>query len=210
METNAEYLKDISEIRTMMEKSSRFISLSGLAGVFAGIFAISGAAFAYYSPLLSPYTRYADNVLGIDHPTTSIILLALDAIVVLVLSIASGIFFTTRKAKKNGLNTWDSVAKRLVINLMLPLIAGGIFSLALLYHGLIGLVAPATLLFYGIALLNGSKYTYNDIRYLGICQIVLGLIASFYPGYGLFFWVIGFGILHIVYGISMYYKYESQ
>ncbi len=206
---DSEYLKDISEIRTMMERSSRFISLSGLSGVFAGIFALCGAAFAYYSPALRSYSRYADNLLGVSHPFTEIALLIFVAIIVLVLSLSAGVYFTTRKARKNGLKIWDAVAKRLVINLMLPLIAGGLFCLALLYHGIIGLVAPATLVFYGIALLNGSKYTYNDIRYLGICEIILGIIASFFVGYGFIFWTIGFGVLHIVYGISMYYKYES-
>jgi hypothetical protein len=206
---DTDYLKDISEIRTMMEKSSRFISLSGLSGVFAGIFAIAGAAFAYYSPALGRYTRFADNVIGVEHPFTEIVMLTLVAMLVLILSLAAGVFFTSRKAKKHGLKTWDATAKRLVINLMLPLMAGGLFCLALIYHGIIGLVAPATLVFYGIALLNGSKYTYNDIRYLGICEIVLGIIASFFPGYGLFFWVVGFGVLHIVYGVSMYYKYDS-
>ena len=207
---STDYLKDISEIRTMMERSSRFISLSGLSGVCAGIIAIAGAAFAYYSSVLGHYTRFADNVIGTYHSFTEIALLVLDAAVVLALSIAASIYFATRKARVQGLKIWDSSAKRLVINLMIPLIAGGFFCLALLYHGLIVLLPPATLIFYGIALLNGSKYTYNDIRYLGICEIILGLLASFYPGYGLFFWTIGFGVLHIFYGVSMYYKYESK
>ena len=196
---STDYLKDISEIRTMMERSSRFISLSGLSDVCAGIIAIAGAALAYYF-----------SVLGTDHSFTKITLLVIYAVVVLALSIASGIYFATRKARLQGLKIWDSSAKRLVINLMIPLIAGGLFCLALIYHGLIALLSPATLIFYGIALLNGNKYTYNDIRYLGICEIILGLLASFYTDYGLFFWTIGFGILHMFYGVSMYYKYESK
>jgi hypothetical protein len=43
---------------------------------------------------------------------------------------------------------------------------------------------------------------------LGICEIGLGLIASIYMGYGLLFWAVGFGVLHIIYGIVMYMKYE--
>ena len=210
METkSAEYLKDLTEIRSMMEKSSRFISLSGLSGICAGLLAIAGAAFAYFSPTLSHYL-FDGNAFGIDYPSSVIALLALDAVVVLILSLAGGIYFTTRKARARGLKVWDASARRLVINLLLPLVAGGFFCLSLIYHGLIPLVAPATLVFYGIALLNGSKYTYNDIRYLGICEIILGLIASFYPGYGLLFWTVGFGALHILYGVSMYYKYERE
>ena len=114
-----------------------------------------------------------------------------------------------RKAKRKGLPVWDSTAKRLLLNLLIPLATGGLFCLVLLYHRQVGMIAPATLIFYGLALLNASKYTLNDIRYLGILEIIIGLIASVYIGYGLLFWAVGFGVLHIVYGIVMYSKYEK-
>jgi len=132
-----------------------------------------------------------------------------DAAIVLILAISSGIFFTTRQARKKGLKMWDASSRRLLINMAIPLVAGGIFCLGLLYHDLFGLVAPATLVFYGLACLNASKYTLNDIRYLGILEITLGLIATFFLGFGLEFWAFGFGVLHIVYGLIMYYKYEQ-
>ncbi|HET6246042.1 MAG: hypothetical protein H0V01_10250 [Bacteroidetes bacterium] len=210
MEQKENYLKDISEIRSLMERSSRFISLSGLSGVFAGVFALLGAAFAYYL-LGMKYNRHYYDVLSNSEDYSSLIYkIVLIALCVLVASIGAGVFFTTRKAKKQGLKIWDKTARKLLINISIPLIAGGLFCMALLYHGIIGLVAPATLVFYGLALLNGSKYTLDDIRYLGICQIILGLISSFYIGYGLLFWASGFGVLHIVYGTAMYFKYESK
>ena len=126
----------------------------------------------------------------------------------LTLSIGGGIFFTTRKAKKKNLPIWDATAKRLVIHLFIPLAAGGIFCLILLFHRDVHLIAPATLLFYGLGLINASKYTLSDIRYLGFTEIILGLIASIFVGYGLLFWAMGFGVMHIIYGAVMYYKYE--
>ena len=60
----------------------------------------------------------------------------------------------------------------------------------------------------GLALINGSKYTLSDIRYLGLCQVVLGCICIFVPAWGLTFWAIGFGGLHILYGIVMWNKYK--
>jgi hypothetical protein len=132
----------------------------------------------------------------------------IDAMFVLVASIVVGLILTWRSAKKNGQTIWDATAKRMLINLMIPLVTGGFFCMILLMHGLIGLVAPVTLIFYGLALINGSKYTLDDIRYLGICEIILGLLASIFIGYGLLFWAIGFGVLHIVYGMLMYNKYE--
>jgi hypothetical protein len=211
MENKTDYIKDITEIRSLMERSSRFISLSGLAGVFAGIFAIAGAGIAYLYLDLGNYSNYYEGALK-DSATYEhfVNFFILDAVLVLFASLGGGILFTMLKAKKDGLKIWDRTAQRLVLNLIIPLITGGIFCLALLYHGAFGLVAPATLIFYGLALLNGSKYTFNDIRYLGVSEIALGLIASFYLGYGLLFWTLGFGLLHILYGTVMYFKYERK
>jgi hypothetical protein len=65
------------------------------------------------------------------------------------------------------------------------------------------------LIFYGLALINASKYTYNDIRYLGISELLIGLCSTLFLGYGLFFWAAGFGLAHIVYGALMYFKYDK-
>jgi predicted lysophospholipase L1 biosynthesis ABC-type transport system permease subunit len=192
----------------MMERSSRFISLSGLSGVCAGIFALCGAAAAYVK--LNSFDSGNYRTLGRDELMDTILYLLLDATIVLLLSVTTGIVLTVRNSKKKGVKIWDATAKRLLINLMIPLITGGLFCLIMLYHGIIGLVAPATLLFYGLALINASKYTLNDVRYLGICEIILGLIASVYVHNGLLFWAIGFGVLHIIYGTVMYLKYERN
>lgn len=208
MNQSKDYLQDLSDIRNMMEKSSRFISLSGLSGVFAGVFALIGA-YAAHSYLQGNIYTYQEFISLAQYSETMNFLL-LDAIFVLVLSITTGILLTTRKARKNGQKLLDATAKRLLINLFIPLAAGGIFCIALLLRGDIALIAPCTLLFYGISLLNASKYTFNDIRYLGICQILLGLISAFYVGYGLLFWSLGFGVLHILYGSLMYFKYERK
>jgi len=204
--TQADHLKQLTDIREIMEKSSRFISLSGLSGVFAGFFALVGAGIFYY---------YCLNQLGVDILTSNHThLLILDentmlyglfiATIILVLSIGCGIYFTTRKAKRKGLQVWHSTTWRLLINLAIPLVTGGLFCLMLLKYGLFSMVAPCTLIFYGLALLNGSKYTLEEIRYLGISEIVLGLLSMYFIGFGIIFWVIGFGILHIVYGWYMY------
>ena len=195
-----------------MERSSRFISLSGLSGVAAGMSALLGAAAVYIyldQPVFSGYRLYYADVLRYSKWGIPFVqFFILDAIIVFVLALASGIYFTTRKAKKNGQKIWDAMARRMLVNLFIPLIVGGIFCIVLYQHGEYGLVAPATLIFYGLALVNGGKYTLNDIRYLGITEIVLGIIGLFFPGFGLELWAIGFGVLHIVYGLMMYNKYE--
>ena len=191
----------------MMERSSRCISLSGLSGVFAGIFALLGAYLAYTK--LQSFYGYSRGMSGEDVVEVTVYFITI-ASSVLIASLLVGTLLTIRNSKRKGISVWDNSAKRLLINLGIPLVAGGLFCLVLLYHGIIGLVAPATLIFYGLALLNASKYTFNDIRYLGILEIILGLAASLFIGYGLFFWVFGFGVLHIVYGAVMYFKYERK
>jgi hypothetical protein len=202
----------LAEIRSLMERSSRFISLSGLSGVATGIFALIGAAFVYFYLEILPFDGkriyYVEAINSSKWGMNYITFFFLDAFIVLVAAISAGIFFTTRKAKRAGLKTWDATAKRLLINLLIPLITGGFFCLGLFYHGFLGFLAPTTLVFYGLALVNASKYTLNDIRNLGYCQIILGIISLFFLGHGLEFWAIGFGILHIIYGSLMYWKYE--
>jgi hypothetical protein len=207
-------LKALEQIRSLMEQSSRFISLSGLSGIAAGVFALLGAAGVYLYlgmvPFSQKYLYYNQARVEEKWGLSLTEFLLIDGLVVLLLGISSGIFFTTRKAKRNNQAIWDPLTQRLLINLFIPLVAGGIFCLALLYHGFIGFIAPATLIFYGLALLNASKYTLNDIRYLGLCQVGLGLIGMFFLGHGLELWAFGFGVLHILYGWLMYHKYERK
>jgi hypothetical protein len=105
---------------------------------------------------------------------------------------------------------WGGSARRLLWNTAIPLLAGGVLVIRLAYLDMGGLLAPVCLLFYGLALVNGSKYTLGEIRYLGYAQIVLGAVNCWMPGYGLYFWAVGFGVLHIVYGIWMWARYEAS
>jgi len=206
-----QHLDAIQDIRNMMRKSTRFLSLSGLSGVFAGIFALIGAAAAFfYLEFIrkhNPFTGDGKVYFTSNEVYLNFILIAGS---VLVLSVLTAYYFSNKKARKQGLSLFDHTALRALVNLCVPLAAGGIFCIALLYHGTVVYIAPAMLLFYGMALINASKYTYNDIRYFGICEIVLGLINAFNLGNGLLYWTIGFGVLHIAYGASMWFKYERK
>jgi len=137
-----------------------------------------------------------------------VIELATVAFAILILAVGSGIFFTWRKSKKIDLPIWTNTTKQMLVHSAIPLFVGGLFCIALLYHHLFALIAPSTLLFYGLALINAEKYTFSDIKYLGACEIILGCVSLFYLGYGLVFWAVGFGILHILYGIMMFKKYK--
>ncbi|HKI77959.1 MAG TPA: hypothetical protein VKA26_05430 [Ignavibacteriaceae bacterium] len=198
MEKLDDHLKDLSEIRAMMEKSSKFLSLSGLSGVSAGIFALLGAFFALQKFKEVKITGFTEGL-----PFFYISL----SLAVLLLALGFGIYFSVRNARRKNLPVWTNTTKYLLISLFIPLAAGGLFSIVLWYRGMPELIFSSTLIFYGLALLNASKYVMNEIQYLAIIEIILGLIAGI--TFGLIFWTIGFGLMHIIYGIYMYLKYEK-
>lgn len=208
---NERYFKDISEIKNIMNRSTRFISLSGISGVFAGVYAVLGAVIAkvLLADHASVYSNYDSlSARAIDPDITYQLLLVV--IAVLGLAIGTAVFLTTRKAKRNNQKVWDSTSRRLLINFFTPLVAGGIFCLVLLQYGIIGLIAPCMLIFYGLALIHASKYTLGDLKSLGYANVILGLVATQFIGYGLYFWAVGFGVFHIIYGIWMYYKHDRK
>ncbi len=206
MSNQEEQLNALNDIKKLMDRSSRFISLSGLSGVFAGVTALMGAYLAHIeiADFINSTSTYGYSLEDLEANLLKI------GFGVLVIALIGGLLLTLRQSRKKKVPFWDRTTKNLLVNLAIPLVSGGLFIIALLlvHPNTYGLVAPSCLIFYGLALINASKYTYTDIRFLGYCEIILGLISMFYIGYGLYFWAIGFGILHIVYGMLMYFKYE--
>lgn len=202
-----DYQQDIASIRSIMERSAKFVSLSGLSGILAGLYALAGSAYAYYL-LYYPYTPFGFRFYYLDE-STILVKLITTAMLVLVLSLGTGYYLSTRKAARLGLSVWNTSSKHLLINLVIPLAAGGLFTIILVSRGYYMIIASSCLIFYGLALINGSQFTYKEIRYLGLCEIALGLLSALIPGYGLIFWAIGFGVLHIAYGTFMHYRYDQ-
>ena len=205
MEEKPNYEKDLAAIRNIMERSSKFISLSGLAGIMAGFYALVASAWAYQK-------IYLDGLPIVDHVesnSTELRSFILVALLTLLASLATGLYFSHRKARKAGSQIWNATSRHLLLSISIPLGAGGAFALICLAHGYIGIIAPICLLFYGLALLQASQNLFEEIRYLGYSEVLLGILSAIFMGYGLLFWAIGFGVLHIVYGVLMYRKYEG-
>jgi len=196
---------ELSSIRNLMERSSKFISLSGLAGVLAGIYALAGAGLGYVFVKNISTLEGAESYLNEPMIFWPLFMIAL---AVLVCSIVTACWLTIIKARSRGESVWNPVSRRLLTATGVPLVTGGLFIIILLMKGEYDLIASGCLIFYGLALFSGSHYTYVDIKWLGIFQILLGLLALVVPVYGLILWAIGFGILHIVYGSIMHIKYE--
>jgi hypothetical protein len=205
MSNPAQSLETLHDIKRMMERSSRFISLSGWSGITAGICALVGAGLAHQRIVHYYQTEYQIVAGAIQKLRQDLILIAaLTFIAAFILAI----FFTWLKTKKEGVAIWGATARRLVWNTFLPLAAGGFLIWHLIENGEYGIVAPACLIFYGLALVNGSKYTMGEVRWLGYGELMLGIINLWFPGKGLIFWSLGFGLLHIIYGFAMWWKYD--
>lgn len=194
---------DLKIIREMMEKSTKFLSLSGLSGVFAGMAAILGASFAYFYLLKDPSKTDYNQM-------QELMILLTIAIIVLIVAISFAIWFSWKKAKKIGEKLFNPTFYRVLYNFAIPLVAGGVFGLACLFRGEIDHVISITLIFYGLALFSASKLMFKEIHYLGITEIVFGLLSALLCKYGLLFWVLGFGVAHIFYGFLMYIKYDRK
>lgn len=198
---------ELSSIRNLMERSTKFISLSGLSGIMAGIYALVGSYIGY--KIVYPTSgglQYRDSYIN---ETNVMINLTLVAAGVLIFSVVTGVWLTIRQANKKGERFWNPVSKRLLINFAIPLFTGGLFILVMIFRGNYGIVASASLVFYGLALVASSQYTFSDVKWLGVLEILLGLFAALFPGYGIIFWSIGFGLLHILYGTIMHFKYKQ-
>lgn len=214
MTSQHQSLDTLQDIKRMMERSSRFISLSGWSGVSAGICALIGAWLANNElrQMFGRSRRIDDyGVSGGEAVLTNITLfnhLIIIAVCTFVAALISSFFFTWLRTRKHGVPLWDRTVQRLVVNTALPLIIGGIVILRCLQLGYFEMIAPGCLIFYGLALVNASKYTLGEIRYLGYGQLILGVINLWDEGSGLLLWTIGFGVLHIVYGLIMWWKHE--
>lgn len=203
MKSTKDYVRDIAEIRSMMERSSKFLSLSGWAGVMAGLYALAGAYLAYKSLDFSP----DDAAYTLAQPENLPKLVGL-GLTVLVLAVGTAAFLSHKKAGERGEKIWNATSRRLLVHMAIPLVAGGLLILIMMARGLTGLVLPLSLIFYGLALYSASSFTYRELRMFGLLEIGLGLLSACFIAYSLLLWVIGFGLLHMVYGIYIHYRYE--
>jgi hypothetical protein len=223
MTSKPQPIDTLRDIKQMMEQSSRFISLSGLSGVAAGCCALVGAWFAYRMMDADNYayavdgTRYRTEQYSTAKNTGNTVTLPelissplfQIAAITFIAALIFAFLFTYLRSRKTSTPLWGHVSKRLMLNVSIPMIVGGIYLWKMIQQGAFGLIAPGCLIFYGLALVNASKYTLREVRYLGFCQVCLGIISLWFIGYGIFFWAIGFGVLHIIYGIVMWWKYEK-
>ncbi|HZM13175.1 MAG TPA: hypothetical protein VFB86_03270 [Bacteroidales bacterium] len=211
MNQSDQHLEDIKVIKKIMEESSRFLSLSGLSGIVAGLLALAGAVVAN---LIITGTSMSEEWYSVPFTADpaghrAVMLLFADMVAVLVLSLAAAIFFSSRKARKSGHNAWTPVTRRMLASLLLPLVTGGLFILITLSRVPANITVASTLIFYGLAVISAGKFTFGEIHWLGVLEVMTGLICLLLPQWSVLIWAIGFGVIHIGYGLFMHLRYKG-
>jgi hypothetical protein len=202
MKKEEDLRQDIAQIRSMMERSRRFLSLSGWSGIMAGLYALTGAYVAH--TLLHFQPAFMDSTLSQENTRTLLWL----ALTILVLAVSTAAILSHLRSQRQGERSWNATTRRMLSQMAIPLAGGGALIAILLSHGMLGLAPGLTLLFYGTALVSASPYTFSELRVLGILQILLGLLCALWIEWSLLFWATGFGLLHIGYGLYIYLKYQ--
>jgi len=211
MYSQDEPLEALRDIKKMMERSSRFISLSGWSGIAAGICALAGAwvANSKIEEYGSVHSSESENGEIFNFSRIGLLQeLIITGLLTFLAALVSAFVFTYLRSKKTGVPLWGLTAKNLFLNTLIPMAAGGLVILRMMQLGDYELISSCCLVFYGLALVNASKYTLDEIRYLGYCELILGVVSLWKSGSGLYFWAVGFGLLHIIYGGVMWWKYE--
>ena len=207
---NKEVFNTINEIRNMMEKSSKILTLSGISAIFVGVYACIAAAVAYYITGGTCCFFAKIPALYLDtHQKLRILWLV--ATLLIILCLATVFILSYRKAKRNNKRfVFDRTARRLLWYFFLPLVVGGVLCLAFIMQDNYAPLVAFMLIFYGTALINVSGYTYSNTRYLGYAEILLGFVNCFMETHHLLCWTLGFGVFHIIYGILFYLKYDRR
>lgn len=208
MKQQTDYLSDLQAIRSMMQRSSKFLSLSGWSGVMAGIYGLLAAYLAQQYLQFDAAAMEAAGLTGVEAFAALSGMMAL-AGCLLVLSLGTAAWMARRKAQKQGESVWTTASRRLLADLAVPLFTGGFLLLGLAWMGYHSLLLPTSLLFYGITLYQAGPVTYTALRILGLLNLALGFLALLMPENALLFWAAGFGLLHIVYGLFIHFRYEK-
>ena len=210
MSNRNEQLEALEDIKQLMHKSSRFISLSGWSGISAGVCALiaavyTGSRIECWRKGDCAFERFISD--GNANLQSTLLFIGL---VTFAVALTLAFFFTYLRGRQTGVAIWGFTARKVMVSVAIPLVVGGLFIWRMMDYGLYGFIAPSCLIFYGLGLVNASKFTLTEIRYLGYFQIILGIINLWFVGYGLYFWAAGFGVLHIIYGIVMWNRYERS
>jgi hypothetical protein len=118
------------------------------------------------------------------------------------LALAVGTVALVRKTRQQGLPLLSGPARRFLLAFSPPLLVGAVLTVLAVQHGLSSLLPGLWLLLYGTAVLCGGALSVRVVPLMGASFMALGMVALFAPlALGRPLMALGFGGLHVVYGI---------
>jgi hypothetical protein len=170
-----------------MERGTIYKNISSASAVAAGLVTLAGCAVRRAGVL--PF----DDKWSFFVTWGSVFAVALAAIV----------YFTAAQARRNGEPLWSRSARTVVLSILPAFFAAVVLSHVMFHRGLRDLLPGTWMLLYGCGALAMSFFTPVAIRVLGIAFMVAGTIALLLPGHELLSMGLGFGGIHLTWGLAL-------
>lgn len=174
-------------IRETMESAGRFTAVPGWGGVGMGITAVAAAIVA---------SRAAT-------PSRWIAVWMIELAIAVVIAVGASV----RKALAAKIGVFSAPGRRFVLSFLPPLLVGAPLTFVLYQAGMIAVLPGMWLMLYGTAVVTGGAFSVRVVPVMGLCIMVVGLIAVFAPAFGNSLMAIGFGGLQIIFGMIIAYRY---
>ena len=172
-------------IRETMERAGSFTAVPGWGGIAMGISAIIAAVLAGKE----------------QDPALWLRVWIIELIVAMLLASAT----MTLKARRARTSLFMGPARRFAMAFAPPVMVGGVLTWALAWREQFELLPAVWLLLYGAGIIAGGMYSVRVVPIMGGLFFMLGLLALFLPGNLLL--ALGFGVLHIVFGSIIAWRY---
>jgi len=207
--------QELTVIRQLMERPIRFSTMSGLAAIQAGIWALLGVAADGWA--WSRCTTYTDALLCSMAVWGG----------VLGLSLVGVIALTRRRERQQTMPWWSPVKRRILLTILPPFVAAIGLTFAICLRAMHGdsdpdilpwqfaghlaqgqLIPAIWMLFYGVTLWQLGQFSPVDVRVLGAAFIAAGLAtAALWQWQPYWAMAATFGGLHIVYGAVVWVRH---
>jgi hypothetical protein len=131
------------------------------------------------------------------------------ALVFIVISLVTLWIRAKRTVRKNDQKLWSIFTRKIRWQTLISLLIILIIIIMISNIGYFSLTTPLSLFFYGLFLLNLSRFSSIGLRYLSLAEIILAITSYFIYDKEIIFLALGFGFLPILYGIATFIKTKN-
>jgi len=175
-------MDDLRFIRKTMESAGGFTAVSGWGQVLAGASALAAGLVASRQSTVEGWLA--------TWLAAAAVAFALSALT------------SERKARAAGESLFTGPGRKFLLGFVPAIVVGALLTVFFYRAGLTAGLPGAWLLAYGTAVVAGGAFSVRVVPVMGICFMTVGAVALFSPqAWGDLFMAIGFGGIHIVFGL---------